>query len=183
MRPLMVPMMLALSGGVQAQSPWAYPQYGPAYPGYGRPYAPLTQSSSPASLSQAMLSAHNAQRAKVGVPPVVWSAQLADVAQDWADHLTATGAFSHRPNNRYGENLYARSGGSASPDQVVGYWAAEARGYGIRANTCSGVCGHYTQIVWSTTHAVGCAVATDRRREVWVCNYDPPGNVIGYRPF
>ena len=29
----------------------------------------------------------------------------------------------------------------------------------------------------------GCAVATDRRREVWVCNYDPPGNVAGYRPY
>ena len=29
----------------------------------------------------------------------------------------------------------------------------------------------------------GCAVATDRRREVWVCNYDPPRNVAGYRPY
>ena len=40
-----------------------------------------------------------------------------------------------------------------------------------------------TQFVWCKTHAVGCAVATDPRREVWVCNYDPPGNVIGYRPY
>ena len=130
-----------------------------------------------------MLDAHNAIRARVGVPPLVWSDQLAQVAQDWANHLIATGSFSHRPNNRYGENLYSISGGTASPAQVVGYWAREARGYDIRSNTCSGVCGHYTQIVWGTTRAVGCAVATDRRREVWVCNYDPPGNVIGYRPY
>ena len=130
-----------------------------------------------------MLDAHNAIRARVGVPPLVWSDQLAQVAQDWANHLIATGGFRHRPNNRYGENLYSISGGTASPAQVVGYWAREARGYDIRSNTCSGVCGHYTQIVWGTTRAVGCAVATDRRREVWVCNYDPPGNIVGYRPY
>jgi hypothetical protein len=74
--------------------------------------------------------------------------QLAGVAQDWSNHLIATGSFGHRPNNRYGENLYSISGGATSPTQVVGFWAAEARGYDIRSNTCSGVCGHYTQIVW-----------------------------------
>jgi hypothetical protein len=29
---------------------------------------------------------------------------------------------------------------------------------------------------------VGGAVAGDGRPEVWACNYDPPSNVIGYRP-
>jgi uncharacterized protein YkwD len=130
-----------------------------------------------------MLDAHNAIRARVGVPPLVWSDQLADVAQDWANHLIATGGLSHRPNNRYGENIYTITGGAASPTQVVSYWAGEARGYDIRSNTCKGVCGHYTQIVWGKTRAVGCAVATDRRREVSVCNYDPPGNVVGYPPY
>ena len=134
-------------------------------------------------MAQEMLDAHNAIRARVGVPPLVWSDQLAQVAQDWADHLIATGALSHRPNNRYGENIYAISGGHAAPAEVVDLWAKEARGYDIRSNTCSGVCGHYTQIVWAKTRTVGCAVAIDRRREVWVCNYDPPGNVIGFRPY
>src|SRR4051794_13779829 len=121
-----------------------------------------------------MLDAHNAVRARVGVPPLVWSDQLAEVAQDWANQLVATGGLSHRPNNRYGENIYTLSGGTVSPAQVVDFWAAEARGYDIRSNTCRGVCGHYTQVVWGKTRAVGCAVAADRRREVWVCNYDPP---------
>jgi hypothetical protein len=85
------------------------------------------------------------------------------VAQDWANHLIATGSFGHRPNNQYGENAYTISGSTTSPAQVVGYWAGEARGYDVRSNTCSGVCGHYTQIVWGTTKAVGCAVGTDRR--------------------
>jgi len=119
----------------------------------------------------------------VGVPPLVWSDQLVQVAQDWAIHLIATGALSHRPNNRYGENIYAISGGHATPAEVVDLWAKEARGYDIRSNICSGVCGHYTQIVWAKTRAVGCAVARNPQREVWVCNYDPPGNVIGFRPY
>jgi uncharacterized protein YkwD len=135
------------------------------------------------SMSQAMLDAHNGVRARVGVTPLVWSDQLAAVAQGWANHLIATNAFSHRPNNRFGENLYAITGGTASPANVVGMWADEARGYDIRSNTCSGVCGHYTQIVWRETRAVGCAVVANPYREVWVCDYDPPGNVIGYRPY
>ena len=109
----------------------------------------LLQGRSPASLSQAMLAAHNAVRSRVGVPPLVWSAQLAEVARDWANHLITTGSFSHRPDNSYGENLYSISGGTASPAQVVGYWAEEAHGYDLRSNTCAGVCGHYTQIVWA----------------------------------
>jgi PadR family transcriptional regulator len=49
--------------------------------------------------------------------------------------------------------------------------------------SCRGVCGHYTQIVWSNTREVGCGVARDSNREVWVCNYNPPGNWIGERPY
>jgi uncharacterized protein YkwD len=130
-----------------------------------------------------MLEAHNDIRARVGVSPLVWSAHLAEVAQDWAAHLIATGGLFHRPDNRYGENIYAISGGFASPAQVVASWADEARAYDIRSNTCAGTCGHYTQIVWKKTREIGCGIATDRRREVWICNYDPPGNVVGFRPY
>ena len=62
----------------------------------------------------------------MGVLPLVWSDQLAQMAQDWANHLIATGALSHRPNNRYGENIYAISGGHATPAEVVDAWAKEA---------------------------------------------------------
>lgn len=72
---------------------------------------------------------------------------------------------------------------AASPGQVVGAWAAEARDYDRRRDTCAGVCGHYTQIVWRATRNVGCGVASDPEREIWVCEYDPPGNYVGYRPY
>ncbi len=183
MRPFRTLVAMVVSYSAQAQFPYSYGPYTPRDQPYGGQYAPPALARSLASIAQTMLDAHIAIRARVGVPPLVWSDQLAQVAEDWVNHLIATGGFSHRPNNRYGENIYTISGRTTSPTQVVGYWAGEARGYDVRSNTCSGVCGHYTQIVWGATRAAGCAVATDRGREIWVCNYDPPGNVIGYRPY
>jgi uncharacterized protein YkwD len=115
--------------------------------------------------------------------PLKWSKQLAERAQDWADALLARRQFVHRPNSTFGENLFEITGAAASPWQVVMAWAAEAQNYDYNSNKCHGVCGHYTQIVWSSTREVGCAVARSGGREVWVCNYDPPGNWIGERPY
>jgi Cysteine-rich secretory protein family len=122
-------------------------------------------------------------RARIGLPPLVWSPQLSRVAQDWADHLIITRELRHQANNRYGENLYVISGGTSSPAQVVRLWDDEGGNYDARTNSCAGVCGHYTQVIWRATHDVGCAEATDRYRQVRVCEYDPPGNVVGYRPY
>jgi Uncharacterized protein with SCP/PR1 domains len=143
-----------------------------------RPPAPA-----PASLSSDMLAVHNAVRARVGMPPLAWSDRLAARSQDWADTLLARKQFIHRPNSTYGENLFEITGATASPAQVVNAWAAESRNYDYSSNRCSGVCGHYTQIVWGDTKEVGCAVARGGGREVWVCNYDPPGNWAGRRPY
>jgi pathogenesis-related protein 1 len=164
--------------------PQSYPSAPPAPAPYADAYPAQSAAPSAGALRDAMLAAHNAVRARVGVPPLTWSVQLAATAQDWADHLVATGAFAHRPNNPYGENIYGISGGTASAAQVVSAWAAEASNYDLRSNSCAtGMCGHYTQIVWQATQQVGCAVARGAQREIWVCNYDPPGNVVGYRPF
>jgi uncharacterized protein YkwD len=134
-------------------------------------------------LSREILAAHNSVRAKVGVPPLVWSDAMAGRARHWANNLLARGEFVHSPKSPFGENLYEIRGAFASPRKVVEAWASESAGYDYRRNRCSGVCGHYTQIVWAATREVGCAVARSRNREVWVCNYNPPGNWIGQRPW
>lgn len=133
--------------------------------------------------STAWLEEHNAVRAKLNLPPLKWSEQLAARAQDWADTLLARGEFVHRPKSPYGENLFAVEGARASPKDVVDAWASESRDYDYRTNKCRKVCGHYTQLVWASTKEVGCGVARGARREVWVCNYDPPGNYVGKRPY
>ena|SRR5689334_17698379 len=137
----------------------------------------------PVSISHEMLAAHNAVRNKVGVPELVWSPELAEIAQKWAIRLVSEGGLRHPQKAQYGENLYLISGGRASPESVVQAWAAESRDYDYRSNSCRSRCGHYTQLVWRNTKQVGCAVSRAQRTEVWVCEYNPPGNYVGERPY
>ena len=137
----------------------------------------------PSTLARNMVALHNTVRAHVGMPPLTWSGRLAAHSQDWANTLLARNQFAHRPHSTYGENLFDINGAAASPAEVVNTWAAESRNYDYNSNRCRGTCGHYTQIVWSGTKEVGCAVARGRGREVWVCNYDPPGNWAGKLPY
>ena len=167
-RSLMKTALLVLAGAGSAQ--WRHFGEGPPAP-------------APSSLARDMLAHHNAVRARVGMSPLAWSDRLAARSQNWANTLLARRQFIHRPNSTYGENLFEITGATASPAQVVNVWAAESRNWEYISNRCSGVCGHYTQIVWGDTKEVGCAVARGGGREVWVCNYDPPGNWTGRRPY
>jgi uncharacterized protein YkwD len=146
-----------------------------ALPAVGQPMPRLVE--------QALLDAHNAVRVRVGSPPLVWSDALATDAARWANHLVATHTFVHQPNDPHGENLFLMAGGTATPLEVVRAWMAEMRDYDHNTNSCSGVCGHYTQVIWRSTRAVGCGMAFDGYRQVWVCEYEPPGNVIGLPPY
>lgn len=144
---------------------------------------------------QGIVGAHNDVRSTViptpDVPldPLVWSESAAAVAREWASGCT----FGHNPNRGgLGENVYAASAGYGStPDRVVKSWASESSDYDYANNDCSGVCGHYTQVVWRATTAVGCAVQEctgggpfgGGSWELWVCNYAPPGNYAGQRPY
>ncbi|HEX5227519.1 MAG TPA: CAP domain-containing protein [Bryobacteraceae bacterium] len=136
-----------------------------------------------AALPGDILAAHNAVRERLDLTPLRWSDHLTAYAQEWANQLLHEGQFHHRSHPKYGENLFEIDGPRATPANVVDIWAAEERDYSYRTNTCRGMCGHYTQLIWSTTREVGCAVARDANREVWVCNYDPPGNWLGERPY
>lgn len=121
-----------------------------------------------------------------------WSAPLAASAQEVADRCR----FEHS-HGRYGENLYARPL-PTSPSAVVRAWAGEVDDWSRVSNDqgeCEPgkMCGHYTQIVWRETHSLGCAVARcDATASpfrnwdawtLWVCHYDPPGNLRGRAPF
>ena len=130
-----------------------------------------------------MVESHNSIRGPLKLRSLVWSDKLAAVAQDWAETLLARDQFVHSRKPGYGENLFEIDGIRFPPTEVVLQWASEVRNYDYRSNLCHGVCGHYTQIVWRDTRQVGCGVARAGRREVWVCEYSPPGNVAGSRPY
>lgn len=128
------------------------------------------------------------------LPQLVWSETLAATARAWASRCTDTaapaGLIDHNPNRSQGhpyyvgENVYGSSG-TANAMGAVSLWAAEAANYNYASNTCSGVCGHYTQIVWRTSLELGCAIshcpALTYRSSI-VCNYGPGGN-NGNRPY
>jgi len=144
-----------------------------------------TSTGEPAGM-EGMLAAHNAVRAGVGVPDLVWDDALANVAAEWSAALAARDCImEHDYSSPYGENLYWSSFQS-TPQQVVDAWASEVAFYDYDSNSCDPgeQCGHYTQLVWDTTERVGCAMAEcSDGSEIWMCDYDPPGNYVGEKPY
>lgn len=146
-----------------------------------------------------MLDAHNAVRAAVKTPtpnpalePLGWDAQAEALAKAWA----AKCEWGHNPSRgNAGENIAAATPDYWDTKGVVKEWADEVADYDYANNSCAQgkQCGHYTQIVWRNTKRMGCATQTCTKNspfgpqaprwQYWVCNYAPPGNYIGQRPY
>ena len=142
-----------------------------------------------------VLDTHNEVRSSAlpapspALPQLVWADDLAESAQAYAELCN----FAHDANLGFlGENLAVNApAGFLDGREVVLNWASEVSDYNYDANSCNGVCGHYTQIVWRDTGEVGCGVATcngiqgftDGEGELWVCRYRGPGNFVGEKPY
>ncbi len=135
-----------------------------------------------------LLAAHNRERARVGVPPLIWDSALAIAAASYGPELERLGTLQHSPrSNRPGtsENLWMGTRSNYTPEAMVGSWIDEIRMFrpGIFPNV-SGTgnwadVGHYTLLIWPTVTAVGCAV---HRGIIWdylICRYSPKGNIDG----
>ena len=73
-----------------------------------------------------ILERHNALRARHGAPPLAWNEQLASYALQCAQENAHTDNMHHRPNNKYGENIYWTSAGALTGAKVTDTWYAEA---------------------------------------------------------
>lgn len=136
----------------------------------------------------ALLDFHNQARREVDVPPLKWNPALAGFAQEWADEIARSGEFRHRPrsSHHYGENLAAGSAGAYTPVAMARQWYEGRSRYraGTAIRTGSLAAGHYTQMVWRGSAEMGAGIAVIQKGPrrgmlVLVCNYDPPGNVVG----
>ncbi|EDL21748.1 mCG1038957, partial [Mus musculus] len=123
-----------------------------------------------------------------------WDQQLAKLAKAW----TRECKLAHNPciKQRYecledydfiGENIYLGRI-ETQPEDVVINWYNESKYFNFDFNTCSEMCGHYTQVVWAKTVKIGCAVSNCPNLKgfsagLFVCNYSPAGNFIGFRPY
>jgi uncharacterized protein YkwD len=140
---------------------------------------------------QELLRLHNKVRADVGVRPLTWSKKLAIYAQEWANHVASTNCkLTHRPTSgkwkqEYGENLVMGTGGSYGVADAVKEWQSEKQYYrGQTLNLSNWYdSGHYTQMVWKNSEEMGCAKVECNGNIIVVCNYDPPGNILGQKPY
>ncbi|KQK20922.1 hypothetical protein BRADI_1g57575v3 [Brachypodium distachyon] len=122
-------------------------------------------SSKPGTL-QAILAAHDAARAEVGVASLKWDAAAAAYAQNYANERRADCRPVHS-GGPYGENIFV--GGPR--ESAVAAWVAQKADFDRAGNTCLNgrPCGHDTQVVW--------------RGLFTVCSYSPRGNILGLSPF
>lgn len=151
----------------------------------------------PQNLSDRLLAAHNAERARLGVPPLKWSDKLARQSLEWARQLTLIDGLEHSDTADYvdptdgeeGENLWRGTKGYYTPEQMVNLWVDERKIFvngPFPRNSTTGQwrdVGHYTQLIWRSTTEVGCAIAASEEDEVLVCRYLEGGNVIGEKPY
>ncbi|KAA8536306.1 hypothetical protein F0562_028784 [Nyssa sinensis] len=133
---------------------------------------------------QDFLDAHNAARAAVGVGPMTWDDTVAAYAESYANQRIGDCALVHS-HGQYGQNL-AYSSGDFNAMDAVNMWIAEKPNYDYGSNSCiwGEMCLHYTQVVWSDSIRLGCARVQCYNGFTFVtCSYDPPGNLIGQRPY
>ncbi len=131
------------------------------------------------TINNTWLSAHNTYRKIHGVAPLTWSDTLAKSARQFASTCP-----SGHSGSGFGENI-AWTTNTRTPKAIIKMWYGEESAYsydnpGYLHNT-----GHFTQIVWKGTKEVGCAQVKNcsahwpNMEYCTVCQYNPPGNVLG----
>lgn len=138
-----------------------------------------------------MLRMHNAERARWQVPALAWNDRLAASATAWATRLARQGMMQHGSDlggrHPIGENLWMGTRGAYVYEDMVGSFLDERRYYVARAIPDISATGnwadaaHYSQVIWRSTTAVGCGMASGDNFDVLVCRYDPAGNIWGQR--
>uniref|UniRef100_A0A3Q0KKM1 Venom allergen-like (VAL) 8 protein n=1 Tax=Schistosoma mansoni TaxID=6183 RepID=A0A3Q0KKM1_SCHMA len=121
------------------------------------------------------------------LPDLKWDNELASKAKDLANECY----FHHNDVDlpekwQYiGQNI----AGYQTIEQAFDAWKDEYKQYNYYSKSCSGVCGHYTQLVWQNTTHVGCGITNCTGSYSFpyglsvVCNYGPGGNYEGRYPY
>lgn len=144
------------------------------------------------AIAERLLAAHNAERGRLGIKPLVWSAKLAAHAKKWSQALAVSDMMEHSAaaaDGSEGENLWFGSKDDYSPEEMIGHFIDEKAMFkrGVFPDVTTTArwedVGHYTQLIWKDTREVGCAITSNQRRDVLVCRYTPMGNVVGEKAY
>jgi hypothetical protein len=142
-----------------------------------------------AAMEQIWLAEHNAERARLGLKPLIWDIKLSADAGKHALIMAKTDVYEHADQSNaadaQGENMWMGTLGAYDAQDMVRGWIAESVDF--QPGTFPNVSktgnwidiGHYTQLIWPDTTSVGCALVGNPRDEYMVCRYLPAGNVLG----
>ncbi|MCJ1400322.1 hypothetical protein MMC11_003527 [Xylographa trunciseda] len=135
-----------------------------------------SQYTSDNDFQSSILNSTNVFRDEHNATALSWNDSLATYAADYA--ADCQWQHSGGPN---GENL---AQGYANVTDAVDAWGDERNAYDFNDPGFSEATGHFTQLVWKATTTVGCGrTLCNGTNDVagWyvVCEYYPPGNVIG----
>jgi Cysteine-rich secretory protein family len=144
-----------------------------------------------ALLRSTMMRDHNTLRQAYGVPALKWDDALATNADAYARTLAVTHRFQHasRLSGKpvEGENLWMGTRSAYAYRDMTGAWIEEGADFvsgrfpEISRTGLWHDIGHFTQMIWAETRAVGCGLAANGDYEYLVCRYFPAGNVMGER--
>jgi len=126
---------------------------------------------------------HNTHRNIIGTKDLRWSDTLEAAALKQAEQI-AQKPISADIEKFYGVNIF-KSTELPTAKEVIASWITEQRYYHGEAITEQNlrVFGSYTQVIWSQTVSVGCAMSqTKGGLYIIVCLYYPKGNAIGEKP-
>nr|XP_017022116.1 protein PRY1 isoform X2 [Drosophila kikkawai] len=126
-----------------------------------------------------VLNASNKFRAMHGCPALTVNPELNKLAQEWANHLRDNNIMQHRPNPKYGENIFLSGGMDVAGDLPVEMWYREMSSYDFNKAEFVAKSGHFTQLIWKASKEMGAGVARKADKTWVVCNYNPAGNIVG----
>jgi hypothetical protein len=144
-----------------------------------------------------LLALQNGERCAVSppaasMPALVWDPLLAQVAQTYANGCV----FAHNADRTtqyaalggagyVGENIAMGTTSFYTLVDLAQLWADEKASwtYGPVTNANVSAVGHYTQMIWAGTLAVGCGAASCSSNTFLVCDYAPGGNYLDEAPY
>jgi len=175
--------------------------FSPEVHGRSRRVAPCgAPTTATAAQAQEAVNLHNFYRRQEGASNMLtmgWSAELAEIAQAWANQCVFKHSDFHDCSGKFmSQNIYGAWGGSTGfPNKnfsdAIETFHNEKNNYNLATDTCNTdkVCGHYYQVSHFRSNKVGCASAqcptfvVDGEAKTngifIVCNYRRLGNVYG----
>ncbi len=183
----LVLLAFSLAGLAYAQDVALGDQVRPAAASTARVVPSSVPDVEPADLS-GMLAAQNQVRARLGLEPLAWSADLTDAARATA-RTAGEGACTMASTGRsvrgqdvslYWASALRRLGGvdalqDISPGYVVSRWREGRAAYDAAGGKCpdgSAQCAAYARIVSPDNRAVGCAkLVCPSQAQIWACLY------------